>query len=185
MNKIILIVLFCVAMLDNSALAQEEDVKDRNQEFAFNCTPLISNLIPFENNIRLNNNDFMLIYKKRKSGNQYSRKAISLNLGGGINLDREQVLLKIGTEYKYELTKSWVAHTGYEFYVGANSATSAFSFSTELGAAGIYGIQWMLNERMALGTEGYLTFGIVERDDASGLNLEFRLPKSILLSIYF
>ncbi len=187
MKNGLLVFLFCVAI--SPCFSQEKQNKDddiKEVEFAFNSTPLIANLIPFDNTFFLNSSDFMLIYKKRKSENRFQRVAIALNVRSQINSNRTtKFLFKLGSEFKAPIVKSWVAHYGGEVFLGANSNLDVVELNTEFGAAAIYGIQWKMNHRIALGTEGYFTLGVGENEGTIEAFLEFRLPKSFLLSIYF
>ena len=211
MQKLILILSLFI-FTAHHGISQDETKPLGSFEFGFNSTALLSNLLPFDSNISQNANDNLLFFKIG-NGKSYFRTAVNVN---SESLEEENAkffnsfaLLKIGFENKSRLSKSWVFHSGFEAFGSYRAASTESNDSfqgnfnnkevtTGIGGAGIYGIQWMINNRIALGTEGYLRFSFSETvsetttftgnsNDQKSKSTEFNLdlPRSILLSFYF
>jgi len=165
-----------------SVRAQDTLAKPLNKEFGFNALPLVTSFLPFDTNPIQNFNDFSLILRRKKENQRlYRRTALSISLR--TNRDIETNLLKIrkGIERKIPVTSKWIFHYGGDFFLSISDQNLFANSRAELGLAGLYGVQFMLNDRAALGTEGYLELGITN----SGLSLQLSQPKSVVLSIYF
>ena len=209
MKRIFLISLFLVSALGN-LLSQDYDEPLLTNEFGFNSTALVSNLLSFNQNTSIGSIDQLLYFK---TGKRFIfRSAINFDAGKNTQGNNENTnsmfLVKLGFEKKKRLSKSWVFHSGLDFFGGRTTAKtetidsffggfSSEESNTRLGLAGVYGVQWLINDRLALGTEGYLVVSANETktltvnqgqefsNTMDGYNISLQLPTSLLLSIYF
>ncbi len=210
MKHLILIILIG---LGTSAVCQTEQAPFPNIEFGFNGTTILSNLLPFGDNFSINEIDNLLFFKIG-NGRTYFRSAINLDYENSTNENAEfsqsLALVKLGFERKRALSKSWIFHSGAEI-IGRtlqNNTTTTDPFvgdfesktsSNSIGISGIYGIQWRINNKLAIGTEGYISGIFTENkttnefpggppssdNKTEDMQVRILLPRSILVSFYF
>lgn len=190
-----------------------------SNEFGFNASPLVANLLPFDENLSTTRHDNLIFFKMRLGkGKTYLRTAINLRIenekGENEEFQEQLTSFKLGAERKIRLSKNWTFHAGIEgFMISQKAKTETIDIisgdfkaefeQTELGGAGIFGIQWMVTDRIALGTEGYITVSKIElksKTEIGSSNFSpntisenkselfeagISLPRSILFSIYF
>ncbi len=203
---LILAVLFTCL---NPLLSQDQVTPLANSEIGFNANALISNFLPFDAEEGISSIENLLIFKTGKHDWKF-RTSLNFNSSsstqGNSQIKSPSFLLKMGREKKTRLTKSWVFHQGTEIFYSAftNNIVTIDPFFGEFesnstisrfGLDWLYGIQWVINNRFGIGTEGYIFFSrLQERTDfgpnspvrrETGFDLGIILPQSILFSIYF
>lgn len=209
--KKLLFVISLLTCINHSGFGQNDVKPIGSKEFGFNATSLINNIIPFDSDVSINTLDNLLFFKVG-NGKTYFRSAINLDYQASeqdnADFTASLALLKLGFERKIRLSKSWVFHSGAEAFGSLATSTTESNdqffndFTSKqtlsrFGLAGIYGIQWMINDRIAIGTEGYLSFSAIQQESkntsqgtsnsssSKALDLSLNLPNSLLLSVYF
>ncbi|MEM7162937.1 MAG: hypothetical protein AAF487_10930 [Bacteroidota bacterium] len=182
-------------------------------EFGVNATHLVSNLIPFEG-VAAIEPTASLIFFKRGNGRLYWRNGLNVDAN---KLETEfdetknhLLMLKTGFEIKNSIAKSWTIHYGSEilgFWQGSSTKSTDPFFgefenkqrTNSYGLNFMYGIQWLINERIALSSEGSffaaITMDTSETDSGpgfpvntiktNGYGIDFVVPNSIYFSYYF
>jgi len=202
--------IFAFLLLSIFSFGQEEsELKEfKNLELGFNATSFIQNIIPFSD-LSGEENNFSTIFIKAGNGRTYFRSGLLFDLESEKNevekTTESLIGLKFGVEKKVWISKSWAYHFGGDLFGSIeNSKTksidgvfgsSEFSSKTEdFGLAGVFGLQWFLNEKLALSTESYFlassartkakSFGTTITDETE-TRIKFVTPTSIYFSVYF
>jgi len=191
-NFITVVIWICVAIFSTRTFAQNDSLSFRKTEFGFNSVPFITNLLPFDEPISATSSDVLLLYK-RKLGikNTFFRSGIQVRyVSEGVSSDDVLLNLRLGVEKKKYLSKRWVFHSGGELFTSLMSPELGDLDRGEFGVAGLLGFQWLINERMGLGTEGYITLSYVEDKSSEAADIEgfssgIVLPRTLFFSVYF
>lgn len=179
-------------------------------ELGFNANALVSNILPFESNEPENSIENLLFFKTG-NGETMFRTSLNFNIQnsseGNFTTTNANYLLKLGVEKKTRLSKSWMFNSGVEVFGSVFKSNvesidpffGEFSSTTtraRLGADWFYGVQWVINDRFAFGTEGYIFLSFLDEKTVqepsfnpsssdSAIDIGISLPRSILFSIYF
>jgi len=220
MKKPILLLIFFTTLIFNSntAFGQDEDsiLNEKYSEFGINVTSFVNEFISLNNN----NSDvgkYMVTYKYH-----FGKKAFRLGLGGrfsqmddeteggGNRSTKHNVFdIRVGYEIKNKISSRWAYYVGIDGVFGWNEFTSTtFNFDqveikntlTSFGGGPIMGIQFFINPKISLATEGGLFFvtdtsremekfsinpNFNKDESSSSSRLNFGLPTSLFFIIRF
>ncbi len=98
-------------------------------------------------------------------------------------------MLKLGIEKKNFLSKKFILYHGADAFGMFSSEGIGNTDRSEIGVDGVFGFQWLMNNRMALSTEGYLSFSYLNQDtndsDLEGFLVGITIPRSLYFSFFF
>lgn len=177
-------------------------------EFGLNATTFIQNVLPFSDPL-IEETNFSTLFFKTGNGRVYFRSGLLFDYESEKD-DFEKssnslIGLKLGFEKKLWLSKSWAYHFGADLFGSVLTSKvdstdpifGGFNFKEvqeEIGLAGVLGIQWFLNDRLALSTETYFSASrlnnIMDLGGTSTVNMnstkiKIVTPTSIYFSFYF
>ncbi len=154
------------AKIEKVALKEVElpENKDRYTEVSLNTTSLISRLVPFGNALPLAGPT--TLYLKRYKGNRAFRFGMLLQTNATTKV--WNTVIRIGTEKRKELNKSWAFTRATDFmWAFGQFDTPGFGRNSEVKAVGAgfgYGIEYILNKNISFSTEATVFLGLGGED---------------------
>ncbi len=223
---ILLLTILTLLLFSNTLIGQNDsDVTpiegdnnsmERFHELGINATGFINEFIS------LNSNDsdvgnYMITYKYHIGknalrfgvGGRYSQLDEGINGSGNRNTSDQAISVRAGYEWYTNITKRWGFYYGFDAIAGTSISTSISNTfeeveltnsTTSFGGGGILGVQFFLNSRISLATEGslYYDHSIIKNKEIFSINSEFDvnttntkdavnfgLPTSLFLIIRF
>ena len=188
--------------------AQEEEyVSFRKKEISINATQFIESLFSLNNTSLVEQNASSVLFKSG-NGKIYFRSGLSMD-HRSTKEDNSKVTssligMRAGIEQKNRIGKKWALNSGVGLVLNSLSEKTKvtdpifpgfeFSESTiQTGLEGVLGIQFFVNERIALSTESYFLASVaytqtkqggVKLPDEDSNAVRFILPSSIYFSVY-
>ena len=224
MKSCILLLLFTILSSGLSFSQEEEEIGKvhpthfRN-EITINATFFIKEFLSFDSEIINPVSPFLITYKHIKNFNAF-RFGIGWNIeksseeqafGGGELEDKtNEVELRLGYERQVPLAKRWMVYLGLDGTYGKFKDVTTFDSGFDVvttttdqnsyGGGPVLGIQFFINKRMSLSTEGamyYIYSNTEERITSQGFpdvnstrkienqQFTFNLPTSLFFGIWF
>lgn len=191
MREFLVVLLFLPAFFLHSQTnvtaltAEEEHKKDRF--VGINVSPLVSNLIPFNNAQGILQGGHSIQYLSIKpETNRMNRILMGFRLRElGNNSSDEFIALRFTTSKRVNLHKNWTAFRGFDIHVGAGDLKQPFETDFNEGFLGIgphYGIEFHPLPRLSFSTEAYAFFGL---GSESGIVFNVVPPLSFFMNIKF
>lgn len=162
-------------------------------EWAFNII-LVSNTL-FGNTVDLRENTSNSIAYK-----VFDEKGNASRWGFGFSMNSEKnrqtnynFQLSFGYEKQWRVSPNWIASIGFDIPLGISKTDcpsifgNAICQTVHLGAGNVYGIQWMINERISIYTEGgiYCSGSMGVDDGITAGSIKFVVPQSLYLAVRF
>lgn len=190
MKQTITALILCIAL---TAVGQESEQPKETKEWAFNIILVPNRLLggnaDFQNTVNL------ISYKSiKENGN-----TLRWSFGGSYQWDsndapRLGVQMSLGYEKQRKISPHWITSVGFDVPLGIQAFDCSFAPIENIscsfihaGIGGIYGVQWMINDKASLRTEGgiYYTY-LFDGDNTQTINsIKFMLPRSLYLGVRF
>lgn len=188
-----LVLILVLSMIHTETIAQSEVTQLKSREIGFNANPILSNLLPFEDSFSMTTKDISFFYKPRIKNLTYLRTGFSISatvesLSPSSDADAFG-LVKLGVEKKNMLTNSLIFYYGADLFFTLSSSEIGDLDRIEGGVDGVYGFQWLINQRMSFSTEGYLSVSYLEEknlgSNTEGIRAGILIPRSLYFSVFF
>ncbi len=200
MKKRYFLLIFCFIGIISSLFSQETRVdsvakkekKPKSTEYGLNMTGLILDFVPLLNRTTGRTGPYSFSYKKFR-GDHAFRMGLGahLNPNEAFNISEplNNINIRIGHEYRKEISKRWRYSRGMDFVAVMGNFNSPIgnigSFNNGDGGVGLgftLGAEYLILPNLSVSTEGMLFAGFMSN---SGTTINFIPPVSIFLNAKF
>lgn len=188
MKTLATIFMLCMVL---SATGQTKFVP--RAELAFNII-LVPNTF-FGNTVDLREHTSNSIaYKVLDENGNASRWGLGFSMNSAQNRQTNyNFQLSFGYEKQWRVSPNWIASIGFDIPLGLSKTDCSGTFGNAIcqnlhvGVGNVYGIQWMINERISVYTEGGIyCSGSLEVDEGiTAGSIKFVVPQSLYLAVRF
>lgn len=219
MNKALLL-FFLLLQMFTYVHAQDHDLESEEESFrnelGLNVTNVLTSLVGNNPNDDFDVAVYALTYKRKLKKGNYLRLAANVRLDIFSNEDVTELInnnsinFRIGWEKRRQVLKRLDYYYGFDLLANYTAIESTFATPTDIvqldnfqytiGVGPVFGLQFMINPRMLLGTEatlyGTLTVDrifesfeqnpIFNKDETSfQINLQSRIPQALYFIVSF
>jgi len=187
---ILLLSCFLHAQSAADSLRFQPNVKQFHKIAGLNMSPLVTQLIPFNRASPKEAGPFLLRFKSYgKKGKTAFRFSLGVHLVADSNgdLDDPQVNLAMGWEKRKSISRRWSYTKGFDFMLLAGDLNIPGTAKDEnfaaFGLGPLWGIEYMIDRRISIGTEAVLLLGVT-LEDGIGV-FDILPPVGLFLNHYF